>query len=150
MTQFKYWFLHFDNKKIAQWNLRTNERKRIKNLVKSPRTILTIYYKFFCETENMAELYDQLINQADQLDESIDAMIMMLNDLFWAMILPPIFSLILPSLSLKSVAIFDVILIVIGKLIWNQAHQQWDQAEQLYNQANNLWSLPGLDGDQNQ
>ena len=98
----------------------------------------------------MAELYDQLINQADQLDESIDAMIMMLNDLFWAMILPPIFSLILPSLSLKSVAIFDVILIVIGKLIWNQAHQQWDQAEQLYNQANNLWSLPGLDGDQNQ
>ena len=30
MTQFKYWFLRFDNKKIAQWNLRTNERKRIK------------------------------------------------------------------------------------------------------------------------
>ena len=78
MTQFKYWFLRFDNKKIAQWNLRTNEQKRIKNLVKSPRTILTIYYKYFCETDNMAQIgnarINQLINQADEIDDSIDTM----------------------------------------------------------------------------
>ena len=148
MTQFKYWFLRFHNKKIAQWNLRTNERKRIKNLVKSPHTILTIHYKYFCETENMAQI-NQLINQANQLDDSIDTMIGMLNALLWAMIVSPIFSLILPSLSMKSTVIFQVILAVIGIWIWNQALQQCDQVEQLYNQANHLRSLPGLDGDQN-
>ena len=96
----------------------------------------------------MAQI-NQLINQANQLDDSIDTMIGMLNALFWAMIVSPIFSLILPSLSLKSTMIFEVILAVIGIWIWNQALQQCDQVEQLYNQANHLRSLPGLDGDQN-
>ena len=93
----------------------------------------------------MAQI-NQLINQ---LDDSIDTMIGMLNALLWAMIVSPIFSLILPSLSLKSTMIFEVILAVIGIWIWNQVLQQCDQAEQLYNQANHLRSLPGLDGDQN-
>ena len=153
MTQFKYWFLRFDNKKIAQWNLRTNEQKRIKNLVKSPRTILTIYYKYFCETDNMAQIgnarINQLINQADEIDDSIDTLIEWLNTLFLAMIVSPIFSWILLSSSLKSTMIFEAILAVIGILIWIQAIQQSDQVEQLYNQANHLRTLPGLDGDQN-
>ena len=97
----------------------------------------------------MAAQINQLINQAMDLDDSIDTMIWMKNALFWMMIVSPILPLILPSLSLKSTMIFEVIWAVIVKLIWNQVIQQWDQVEQLYNQANQLRSLPGLDGDQN-
>ena len=93
------------------------------------------------------QLYDQLINQANQLDESIDAMIWMLNTLFWAMIVTLIFLL---SLSLKSAMIFAGIFAVIWSLIWNQVLQYYDdQAQQLYHQVNHLRSLPGLDGDRN-
>ena len=115
MTQFKYWFLRFDNKKIAQWNLRTNEQKRIKNLVKSPRTILTIYYKYFCGTDNMAQInqINQLIDQALELDDSVVAMISMLKAIFWKMIMTPIISLIFPSLSVESWMIIEQILAVI-------------------------------------
>ena len=121
-----------------------------KNLVKSPRTILTIYYKYFCGTDNMAQInqINQLIDQALELDDSVVAMISMLKAIFWKMIMTPIISLIFPS-SLKSTMIFEVILSAIGKLIWNQVIQQSDQAEQLYNQAIHLRSLPSLDGDQN-
>ena len=132
--------------------MRTNEQKRIKNLVKSPRTILTIYYKYFCETDNMPQIgnpqINQLINQADEIVDSIDTMIVMMNTLFWTMIVSPILTLILPSLSLKSTMIFEAILAVIWNLIWNQVLQQCHQAEQLYNQADHLRSLPGPDGDQ--
>ena len=95
------------------------------------------------------QLYDQLINQANQLDESIDTMIWMLNALFWAMIVSLIFSMSCLSLSMKSAVIFAMILAVIGKLIWNQVLQHYDQAQQLYHQANNLRGLPRLDGDLN-
>ena len=96
----------------------------------------------------MAQI-NQLIIQTNELEYSIDTMIGMLNALLWAMIVSPIFSLILPSLSLKSTMIFEVILAVIGIWIWNQVLQQCDQFGQLYNQVNHLLSLPGPDGDQN-
>ena len=83
------------------------------------------------------------------LDDSIDAMISELNALFWTMIMSPILWLIFPSLPLKSTMIFEVILAVIGKLIWIQVLENYDQVQQLYNQANHLRSLPSLDGDQN-
>jgi hypothetical protein len=76
-------------------------------------------------------------------------MIWMMNALFWMMIVSPILPLILPSLSLKSTMIFELILAVIGKLIWIAVLENYDQVQQLYNQANHLRSLPSLDGDQN-
>jgi hypothetical protein len=120
--------LRFDNKKIAQWNLRTNEQKRIKNLVKSPRTILTIYYKYFCGTDNMAQInqINQLIDRALELDDSVVAMISMLKAIFWKMIMSPIISLIFPSFSLESKMIIELILAVIGLLIWNQLDDNID------------------------
>jgi hypothetical protein len=97
----------------------------------------------------MAAQINQLINQAMDLDDSIDTMIWMMNALFWTMIVSPILPLILPSLSLKSTMIFEVILAVIGKLIWILVLENYDQVQQLYNQADHLRSLPGIDGDQN-
>ena len=97
----------------------------------------------------MAAQINQLINQAMDLDDSIDTMIWMMNALFWTMIVSPILPLILPSLSLKSTMIFELILAVIGKLIWIAVLENYDQVQQLYNQANHLRSLPSLDGDQN-
>ena len=97
----------------------------------------------------MAAQINQLINQAMDLDDSIDTMIWMMNALFWTMIVSPILPLILPSLSLKSTMIFELILAVIGKLIWIAVLENYDQVQQLYNQADHLRSLPSLDGDQN-
>ena len=97
----------------------------------------------------MAAQINQLINQAMDLDDSIDTMIWMMNALFWMMIVSPILPLILPSLSLKSTMIFELILAVIGKLIWIAVLENYDQVQQLYNQADHLRSLPSLDGDQN-
>ena len=67
----------------VQRNLRTNERKRLKNIVKSPRTILTINYRnifakikavkmdqanqFNDHVDQLSDHADQLINQSNQL-----------------------------------------------------------------------------------
>ena len=120
------------NKKIS-WN----------HLVRFLLSITNIF------VENMAAQINQLINQAMDLDDSIDTMIWMMNALFWTMIVSPILPLILPSLSLKSTMIFELILAVIGKLIWIAVLENYDQVQQLYNQADHLRSLPSLDGDQN-
>ena len=91
------------------------------------------------KTLAMAATPNQFI--LNQLDDSINKILVTLSALFLAMIVLPILP-ILTSLSLKSIMIFEVILAVIG--IWISNHGQ-----QLLDQFNHLRSLPSLDGDRN-